>query len=119
MLRVTVSITLLFAAYYLIPTKGDGGESDVPWLILEFVIFAIIIPNLSCRSNLFDLVLGSGTKCHSESAHSLLICGFPAAIVFGSGARFNPLASEQPVCVIEHEIIKHCFTPVFVIIDSV
>ncbi len=42
-LRVTVSIILLFAAYYLIPTKGDGGESDLPWLFLELAVFAIIV----------------------------------------------------------------------------
>jgi len=27
---VTVSITLLFVAYYQIPTRGDGGDSDAP-----------------------------------------------------------------------------------------
>lgn len=43
LLRVTLSITLLFMAYYLIPTKGDGGESDVPWLILEMAVFAVIV----------------------------------------------------------------------------
>ena len=41
--RVTLSITLLFVAYYQIPTRGDGGESDVPWLILEMVVFAVIV----------------------------------------------------------------------------
>lgn len=43
LLRVTLSITLLFVAYYLIPTKGAGDGSDVPWLILELVVFALIV----------------------------------------------------------------------------
>lgn len=43
LLRVIVSITLLFVAYYLIPTRGDGGDSDVPWLILELAVFAVIV----------------------------------------------------------------------------
>lgn len=43
LLRVTVSITLLFVAYYMIPTRGDGGESDLPWLILEMAVFAVIV----------------------------------------------------------------------------
>src|ERR1700712_1862544 len=43
LLRITVSIVLLFAAYYFIPTRGDGGDSDLPWLALELVVFAIIV----------------------------------------------------------------------------
>ena len=42
-LRVTVSITLLFIAYYQIPTRADGAESDLPWLILELAVFAGIV----------------------------------------------------------------------------
>ncbi len=42
-LRVTVSITLLFIAYYQIPTRSDGAESDLPWLILELAVFAVIV----------------------------------------------------------------------------
>ena len=37
--RVTISVTILFAAYYLVPTKGTGEDSDLPWLILDLVIF--------------------------------------------------------------------------------
>ncbi len=43
LVRVTLSITLMFVAYYLIPTRGDGGESDLPWLILDLVVFAIVV----------------------------------------------------------------------------
>jgi len=43
LLRMTVTIVLLFGAYFLIPTRGDGGESDLPWLALELAVFAIIV----------------------------------------------------------------------------
>jgi hypothetical protein len=35
LLRVTLSVSLLFTAYYLIPTKSAGEGSDAPWLILS------------------------------------------------------------------------------------
>ena len=41
--RVTLSIALLLAAYYLIPTKGIGESSDLPWLILELIVFGVIV----------------------------------------------------------------------------
>jgi voltage-gated potassium channel len=43
LIRVTVSVTILFAAYYLVPTKGSGEDSDLPWLILELVIFGVVV----------------------------------------------------------------------------
>jgi len=43
LLRVTVTIVLLFGAYFLIPTRGDGGDSDLPWLALELAVFAVIV----------------------------------------------------------------------------
>jgi voltage-gated potassium channel len=43
LLRVTITITLLIGAYYYIPTRGDGGDSDLPWLLLELAVFAIIV----------------------------------------------------------------------------
>src|SRR6476659_8422055 len=39
LIRVTISATVLFAAYYLVPTKSSGEHSDLPWLILELAIF--------------------------------------------------------------------------------
>jgi len=41
--RVTVTVVLLFLAYYLIPTRADGVESDLPWLILEMAVFGVIV----------------------------------------------------------------------------
>ena len=43
LIRVTVSVTILFAAYYLVPTKGSGEDSDLPWLILDLVIFGVVV----------------------------------------------------------------------------
>jgi voltage-gated potassium channel len=42
-LRVSVSVSLLVAAYFLIPTRGSGEGSDVSWLILELFVFAVIV----------------------------------------------------------------------------
>ena len=42
-LRATLSVTALFAAYFLIPTRSAGEGSDVPWLVLELGVFAAIV----------------------------------------------------------------------------
>ena len=43
LIRVTVSATALLAAYYLVPTKDSGEHSDLPWLILDLVIFGVVV----------------------------------------------------------------------------
>ena len=43
LLRVTLSASLLFTAYYLIPTKSAGEGSDAPWLILELCVFGVVV----------------------------------------------------------------------------
>jgi len=43
LIRVTISVTVLLAVYYLIPTKSSGEDSDVPWLILDLVIFGLVV----------------------------------------------------------------------------
>lgn len=43
LLRIAVTVVLLFGAYYLIPTRGEGGDSDLPWLVLELAVFAVIV----------------------------------------------------------------------------
>lgn len=42
-LRLTVSIGLLLAAYYLIPTSSSEDNSDLPWLVLELVVFGVVV----------------------------------------------------------------------------
>ena len=42
-LRVSLSIVLLLAAYYLIPTKGQADDSDLPFLIIELFVFGVIV----------------------------------------------------------------------------
>ena len=43
LLRITLSLSLLFGAYYLIPTGRLGKGSDVPWLILELGVFGVVV----------------------------------------------------------------------------
>jgi hypothetical protein len=43
LLPVTLSASLLFTAYYLIPTKSAGEGSDAPWLILELCAFGVVV----------------------------------------------------------------------------
>ena len=35
--------TVLLAVYYLVPTKSSGEDSDLPWLILDLVIFGLVV----------------------------------------------------------------------------
>ena len=44
LLRVLLTIALLMTAYYLIPTvAAEGGDSDVPWLILALAVFGVVV----------------------------------------------------------------------------
>ena len=43
LLRVSLTIAVLLTAYYLIPTRVEGGDSDVPWLILELAVFGVVV----------------------------------------------------------------------------
>jgi voltage-gated potassium channel len=43
LLRGTFSVTVLFGAYFLIPTRKAGAGSDVPWLILDLCVFATVV----------------------------------------------------------------------------
>ena len=41
--RLTASVVALLFVYYTIPVKGADGQSDLPWLLLELVIFGVIV----------------------------------------------------------------------------
>jgi len=43
LLRVMLTITILMTAYYLIPSVAEGGDSDVPWLIVALVVFGVVV----------------------------------------------------------------------------
>ena len=43
LVRVTLSVAALFAAYFLIPTRSDDGGSHWLWLLLELSVFAAIV----------------------------------------------------------------------------
>ena len=42
-LRMTVSVSLLLAAYYVMPTARTREGSDLPWLVLDLCVFAILV----------------------------------------------------------------------------
>ena len=41
--RVTLSVSALVAAYFLIPARSDDGAPSWPWLVLELGVFAVIV----------------------------------------------------------------------------
>ena len=43
LLRAALSVSALAAAYFLIPVRSKGGGADVPWLILELCVFAVVV----------------------------------------------------------------------------
>jgi UDP-N-acetylmuramyl pentapeptide phosphotransferase/UDP-N-acetylglucosamine-1-phosphate transferase len=43
LVRGTLSVIVLFGAYFLIPTRNAGAGSDVPWLILDLCVFAAVV----------------------------------------------------------------------------
>jgi voltage-gated potassium channel len=43
MLRLTLTVSLLVVAYYLIPADNAREGSEVPWLILELCVFGVIV----------------------------------------------------------------------------
>ncbi|HEY5784162.1 MAG TPA: potassium channel family protein [Microlunatus sp.] len=42
-LRLTVSVSLLLGAYFVIPTARSRDGSDVPWLVLDLCIFGVLV----------------------------------------------------------------------------
>lgn len=43
LVRVLLTVSALVAAYFLIPTRSSGAGSDLPWLILDLVVFGLIV----------------------------------------------------------------------------
>jgi voltage-gated potassium channel len=43
LIQVVVSIVLMGAIYFLLPTDDRGPSSDGPWLLLELVLFSLIV----------------------------------------------------------------------------
>jgi voltage-gated potassium channel len=43
LLRVTLSVSVLFVAYFLIPVRRFTDGSEVPWLLLQLVVFALVV----------------------------------------------------------------------------
>jgi voltage-gated potassium channel len=40
--QVALSMAVLGAMYFLIPTKDPGQDSDLPWMVLELVLFGVV-----------------------------------------------------------------------------
>ena len=43
LLRMTLSISALLLAYFLIPTRSAGRSADWPWLTLELCVFGVVV----------------------------------------------------------------------------
>ena len=41
--QVVVSVAVLCAMYFLVPTQDPGQGSDLPWLLLELGLFALVV----------------------------------------------------------------------------
>lgn len=41
--RLVGSLAAVMAIYYLLPVRGDGGASDVPWLLLDVALFGAVV----------------------------------------------------------------------------
>jgi hypothetical protein len=43
LIRLTLTVTVMLAAYAYIPVNGYGEGSDIPWLLLDLVIFGSVV----------------------------------------------------------------------------
>jgi voltage-gated potassium channel len=43
LLRMTLSVSALLLAYFLIPTRSAGRSADWPWLTLELCVFGVVV----------------------------------------------------------------------------
>ncbi len=41
--RLVGSLAAVMAIYWLLPVRWDGGESDLPWLVLDVALFGVIV----------------------------------------------------------------------------
>lgn len=92
--RLAASIVALLWVYYTIPVKGNDGTSDLPWLILELVIFGAIVgiqvPLIS-RAR-YPLLRGM-----ESLALTILLFLLIFARVYLSNSVANPAVFTQPL----------------------
>jgi len=43
LLRMTLSVSALLLAYFLLPARGNGRSADWPWLTLELCVFGVVV----------------------------------------------------------------------------
>jgi voltage-gated potassium channel len=41
--RLFGSLAAVMAVYFLLPVRWDGGDSDLPWLLLDVTLFGVIV----------------------------------------------------------------------------
>ena len=91
---ITLGVIILFAAYFLIPTKNVGQGSDLPWLILALGIFAAVaalqIPAIVSAP--YPIVRAVGTMAMLVSLYILIFARIYLSISLG-----DPLVFSRPL----------------------
>ena len=91
---ITLGVIILFAAYFLIPTKNVGHGSDLPWLILALGIFAAVaalqIPAIVSAP--YPIVRAVGTIAMLVSLYILIF-----ARIYLSISLSDPLVFNRPL----------------------
>ena len=94
LLRVTLTVSALVLVYFLIPTKPTAGGSDVPLLILELVVFAVIV-----MCEVLAIVKAGHPVLRALEAAAALIPLFLLifARIYLANSQWNPEAFTQPL----------------------
>jgi hypothetical protein len=94
LLRVTLSVSALVLAYFLIPTMRVGDGSDVPWLILELCVFAVIV-----AIQMLAIVKAGHPVLRAIEAAATLVPLFLLifARIYLSNSLYDPLAFSRPL----------------------
>ena len=91
---ITLGVIILFAAYFLIPTKSVGQGSDLPWLILALGVFAAVaalqIPAIVRAP--YPIVRAVGTMAMLVSLYVLIFARIYLSISLG-----DPLIFSRPL----------------------
>ena len=91
MVWIALGVIILFAAYFLIPTKNVGQGSDLPWLILALGIFAAVaalqIPAIVSAP--YPIVRAVGTMAMLVSLYILIFARIYLSISLGDPLVFN------------------------------
>jgi hypothetical protein len=105
--HVVVSVVVLGAVYFLLPTKDAGPSSDAPWLLLELAIFGLVVAlQVPAIINAEHPILRATVALGVLVPLYLLIF----ARVYLSGSLSNSLAFNEPL---SHESALYFTVTVF------